>query len=111
MNASIDCVYELTRERIAANQEEAVRALVRTNAMLEDEVEMLQAEINRLTTLLYGQNSGDGLACEGCQWWDDDDLLDLSPHCDNDDTPEPWKSAAMNGGLSGCPKWEKLNLE
>jgi hypothetical protein len=110
MDARLTQVFEITRQRIAASEEEAVRALVRTNQMLADEVEMLKAEVNRLMTLLYGQNSCDGLACEGCQWWDDDDLLDLSPHCDNDDVPEPWKSAAMNGGLSGCPKWEELNL-
>ena len=103
MSANLEHVFEVTRERIAASQEEAVRNLVRTNQMLVDEVEMLQAEVNRLMALLYGQNSDEGLACEGCRWWDDEDLLDLSPHCGNDDTPEPWKSAAMNGGLSGCP--------
>ena len=103
MNASFERIFEITRERIAASEEDAVRALVRTNAMLEDEVEMLKAEVNRLMTLLYGQNASDELACEGCRWWNDWDLLDLSPHCDNHRTPEPWRSAAMNGGLTGCP--------
>ena len=103
MSVNLETVYEVTRERIALSEEEAVRNLVRTNAMLVDEVEMLQAKINRLMTLLYGQNFSDGLACEDCRWWDDEDLLDLSPHCDNHRTPEPWRSAAMNGGLSGCP--------
>ena len=103
MNASLEQIFEITRERIAASEEKAVCALVRTNAMLVDEVEMLKAEVNRLSALLYGQNSDEGLACEGCQWWNDWDLLDLSPHCDNHNTLEPWKSAAMNGGLTGCP--------
>ena len=105
MNANMERVYELTRERIAASQEEAVHTLVRTNAMLVDEVEILRAEVAQLLTILYGQNSHEVLACEGCLWWNDEDLLDLSPHCDNDDTPEPWRSSAMNGGLSGCPNY------
>jgi hypothetical protein len=110
MSANLERVFEVTRERIAASQEETVRVLVRTNAMLEDEIEMLKAEVNRLMALLYGQNGCDGLACEGCRWWNDWDLLDLSPRCDNDDAPEPWKSAAMNGGLDGCPKREEFRL-
>ena len=105
MNANMERVYELTRERISASQEEAVRNLVRTNAMLVDEVEMLRAEVAQLLNILYGQNSNEVLACEGCLWWDDEDLLDLSPHCDKDDTPEPWQSSARNGGLSGCPHY------
>jgi len=100
---NMERVYELTRERIAASQEEAVRGLVRTNAMLEDEIEMLQAKVQSLLSILYGPSTDEALACEGCLWWNDRDLCALSPRCDNGDTPEPWRSAAMNGGLSGCP--------
>ncbi len=44
MNTNMANIYEITRQRIEASQEEAVRALVRTNQLLEDEVQMLQAE-------------------------------------------------------------------
>ncbi len=103
MNANMQHVSELTGQRIAASQEDAVCGLVRSNAMLVDEVEMLQTEVNQLLSILYGQSTDEVLACEGCLWWNDRDLFSLAPHCDNSDTPEPWRSSAMNGGLSGCP--------
>jgi hypothetical protein len=51
MNANMAQVYEITRQRIAASQEAAVRALVRTNAMLSDEVDRLQAEVAHLRAI------------------------------------------------------------
>ena len=57
-------IHQITRERIAVSQEEAVRALVRTNAVLEGEMEMLTTELHRLQAILQGQNPG--CHCDGC---------------------------------------------
>ena len=58
MNA--EQVYKLTNERIAASREQAVRGLVRANAMLNDEVAMLREEISRLQAVIR--------VCAGCVW-------------------------------------------
>ncbi|MEE8390504.1 MAG: hypothetical protein V3S14_06865, partial [Anaerolineae bacterium] len=57
MNTNMANVYEITRQRIEASREEAVRALVRSNAMLSDEVQMLQAATHRLLSIVYSQDS------------------------------------------------------
>ena len=95
-------IFEITRERIAASQEEATRTLVRNNEMLIDEVEMLRDEIRRLRGVIYGPAAPtDRFACEGCIWWDE--YTSVHPQCENKDTPDRWRSPAQNGGLSGCP--------
>jgi len=58
-------INQITGERIAASQEEAVRAMVRTNAVLEGEVEMLTTELHRLQAIVHGQNPG--YPCDGCR--------------------------------------------
>ena len=58
-------IHQITRERIAVSQEEAVRALVRTNAVLEGEMEMLTTELHRLQAILQGQNPG--CSRDGCR--------------------------------------------
>jgi hypothetical protein len=103
MNASMERIFEITRERIAASQEEAVRALVRSNAMLEDEVEMLQAEVHRLQAILGGQNPE--CPCEGCVSWDDWGVGNPATRCEDANTPDPWYAAAADGGVSGCPNY------
>lgn len=59
-------VYQITRERIAASQEDAVRGLVRTKAMLEDEVEMLREEVCRLQTIVDSLTV-DAPICRACE--------------------------------------------
>jgi hypothetical protein len=49
-------VYQVTRERIAAVQEQAVRDLVRANAMLNDEVAWLREEVRRLQAIVAETN-------------------------------------------------------
>jgi len=96
-------VRQITRERIAASQEQAARDLVRTNAMLADEVEMLRDRVGRLQAIVYGQNPA--CPCEGCVWWDDWGLSEPATHCENGATPNPWYSAAVDGGVPGCPNY------
>ena len=80
MNANMTNVYEITRQRIEASQEEAVRAIVRTNAMLSDEVDWLQAEVERLRAIIQAplcrvcadeaggpRATGDDGLCDGCR--------------------------------------------
>jgi hypothetical protein len=72
--------HQITRERITASQEQAVRDLVRTNAMLEGEVEMLRAEARRLQAAARPapcrtcadedggpRATGDDGLCDGCR--------------------------------------------
>ncbi len=49
-------VYQVTRERIAAVQEQAVRDLVRANSMLNDEIDWLKEEMNCLQTIIAETN-------------------------------------------------------
>ncbi len=49
-------VYQITEERIAATQEQAVRDLVRANATLADEVEWLKEDVLRLQTIITETN-------------------------------------------------------
>ena len=80
MNANMTHVYEITRQRIAVSQEEAVRALVCTNAMLSDEVDRLQAEVEHLRAIIQAplcrvcadedggpRATGDDGLCDGCR--------------------------------------------
>ena len=52
MNTNLEQVNEITKERLAASQEDAVRGLVRAKAMMEDEIGMLGREVRRLTAIL-----------------------------------------------------------
>jgi hypothetical protein len=70
----VEHVCQITRERIAASQEQAVRDLVRTNAMLADEVEMLRDQVRRLQAIVHGQNPE--CPCQGYMWWNDWGLAD-----------------------------------
>ena len=96
-------IVETTGERIAASQAQAFRDLVRTNAMLADEVEMLRDKVRRLQAIAHGQNPQ--CPCQGCIWWNDWGLADPATHCENGATPDPWYSAAADGGVPGCPNY------
>ena len=87
-------IIQLTNERIAATQEQAVRDMMRTNAMLVDEVHYLRA-------IVYGQNPDH--PCEGCLRWHS--LSRFTCYCEDALTPEPWYSAATDGGEPGCPNY------
>ena len=96
-------VCQITGERIAASQEQALRDLVRTNAMLADEVEMLRDTLGRLQAVVHDQNPE--CPCEGCVWWNYWGLADPATHCENGATPDPWYAAAVDGGVPGCPTY------
>ena len=99
----IEWIVGITGERIAASQEQVFRDLVRTNAMLADEVEILRDRLHRLQAIVCGQNPA--CPCEGCLWWNGRALDDLAPHCKDSFTPDPWHAAAADGGVPDCPHY------
>jgi len=96
-------IDQITMERIDALQDQAVRDLVRTNEMLADEVEMLRDKVRRLQAIVYGQNPQ--CPCQGCLWWDDWGFGSPNTRCGKSATPDPWYSAAVDGGVPGCPNF------
>jgi hypothetical protein len=103
MNANLERIFEITRERIAQSQAEAIPALLRSNAMMEDEIQMLQAEVHRLQAILGVKNPE--CPCEGCVSWNDWGMGNPATRCEDANTPDPWYAAAADGGVPGCPNF------
>ena len=87
-------IHQLTNERIAVVRDNAVRDLVRSNAMLVDEVQNLRA-------IVLGQDPVQ--PCRGCVRWHS--VSRFAAHCDDPSTPEPWCTSASEGGEPGCPNY------